>query len=108
LRKIASVVRLTEAAMSDLPIPRKQFAAELGVPVRTLDRWARAGCYGVRLAQSLRGGRVFYCRADYEAWQRQVAKARAPKERLPVPSPREMDRRNREWRERLRARGMNV
>ena len=89
-------------------IPRKRFAAELGVPVRTLDRWARAGCYGVRLPQSLRGGRVFYRRDDYEAWQRDVAKAREPKGRVPVVSPREMDRELRQCRERLRARGMKV
>lgn len=54
-------------------IPRKDFAAEMGVTPRTLDRWVRAGVAGVKLTATYVGGRVFFTRADWEAWQRDVA-----------------------------------
>ena len=61
----------------DTPIPRLEFARRIGRPVRTLDRWARRGCFGVVLPVVLVGDRTYYTLEAFKTWQAEVNAKRA-------------------------------
>jgi phage terminase Nu1 subunit (DNA packaging protein) len=86
-------------------IPRLEFARRLGKGVRTLDKWASRGIFGVFLVSYQRGDRTYYRLADYQAWQRAVDRRRAAVRARAAPAKRDQAR-ERDVAERLARHGL--